>query len=74
VFETRSDDAIGNEAVAALMRAAGLQIDGGRLEELASLLDAARGAASRLDDAAERVPLADALGFDPAWPGEGNRP
>lgn len=71
--ETRSDNAIGNETVAALMRTAGLQVDEGRTEELAELLRAAQEAASRLDDAASRVPLADALRFDPAWPGEGSR-
>lgn len=66
-----ADNPIGPETVAALLRAAGLAMDAGRLDDLSRMLETAREAAARLDEVAGRVPLADALAFDPAWQEEG---
>lgn len=66
--ERRAEFRFASDAVATMMRAAGLPVEQDRLDEIAGLLETASEAASHLDDAASRTPLGEALAeFDPAW-------
>jgi hypothetical protein len=54
-------------AVEAMMRVAGLSAAAGRVTSVSRILDAARSAATGLEETASRVSISDAEAFDPAW-------
>ena len=65
---SRAEISFESDAIARMMRAAGLPVEEDHLDDLAELLEVAAEAARHLDEAAARIPLGEALvEFDPSW-------